>query len=84
MWEKIMEVGQEFKIQPYGTEALSTLRIEMGHVAGSELDGRTIPYDNSLEGLSSKKKDFIGKRSLDRKAFIAEDRQKVVGVVPIR
>jgi sarcosine oxidase subunit alpha len=51
MWEKIMEVGQEFKIQPYGTEALSTLRIEMGHVAGSELDGRTIPYDNSLEGL---------------------------------
>ena len=48
----------------YGTEALSTLRIEMGHVAGSELDGRTIPYDNSLEGLVSKKKDFIGKRSL--------------------
>ena len=83
MWEKIIEIGHEFKIQPYGTEALSTLRIEMGHVAGSELDGRTIPYDNSLEGMISKKKDFIGKRSLNRKAFIAEDRQKVVGVVPI-
>ena len=83
MWEKIIEIGKEFKIQPYGTEALSTLRIEMGHVAGSELDGRTIPYDNSLEGLLSKKKDFIGKRSLNRKAFIAEDRQKVVGVVPL-
>ena len=52
MWEKIMEVGQEFKIQPYGTEALSTLRIEMGHVAGSELDGRTIPYDNSLRRIT--------------------------------
>ena len=36
-----------------------------------------------LEGLLSKKKDFIGKRSLDREAFIAEDRQKVVGVVPL-
>jgi sarcosine oxidase subunit alpha len=83
MWKKIMEIGKEFEIQPYGTEALSTLRIEMGHIAGSELDGRTIPYDNSLEGLVSKKKDFIGKRSLDRKAFVAEDRQKVVGVVPI-
>jgi len=83
MWEKINEVGKEFAIQPYGTEALSTLRIEMGHVAGSELDGRTIPYDNGLQGLVSKKKDFIGKRSLDREAFIAEDRQKVVGVVPI-
>jgi len=83
MWEKIMEIGKDFKIQPYGTEALSTLRIEMGHVAGSELDGRTIPYDNSLEGMVSKKKDFIGKRSLNKKAFTAEDRQKVVGVVPL-
>ena len=83
MWEKINEVGKEFAIQPYGTEALSTLRIEMGHVAGSELDGRTIPYDNGLQGLISKKKDFIGKRSLNREAFIAEDRQKVVGVVPL-
>ena len=83
MWEKIIEVGKEFEIQPYGTEALSTLRIEMGHVAGSELDGRTIPYDNGLQGLISKKKDFIGKRSLNRSSFVAEDRQKVVGVVPI-
>ena len=83
MWEKIIEVGKEFAIQPYGTEALSTLRIEMGHVAGSELDGRTIPYDNGLQGLVSKKKDFIGKRSLNKEAFIAVDRQKVVGVVPI-
>ena len=83
MWERIIEVGKEFNIQPYGTEALSTLRIEMGHVAGSELDGRTIPYDNSLEGLVSKKKDFIGKRSLTKKAFTASDRQKIVGVVPL-
>ena len=83
MWEKIIEIGKDFQIQPYGTEALSTLRIEMGHVAGSELDGRTIPYDNSLEGLLSKKKDFIGKRSLNRAAFVVEDRQKVVGVVPL-
>ena len=55
----------------------------MGHVAGSELDGRTIPYDTGLDGLASKKKDFIGKRSLNRKAFIADDRQRIVGLVPI-
>ena len=73
MWEKIIELGEEFQIQPYGTEALSTLRIEMGHVAGSELDGRTIPYDNALEGLLSKKKDFIGKRSLQRAAALCND-----------
>ena len=82
MWEKMMEIGKEFNIQPYGTEALSTLRIEMGHVAGPELDGRTIPYDVSLDGLVSKKKDFIGKRSLQKEAFNKHDRQKIVGLVP--
>ena len=82
MWEKMMEIGKEFNIQPYGTEALSTLRIEMGHVAGPELDGRTIPYDVALEGLVSKKKDFIGKRSLQKEAFNTSDRQKIVGLVP--
>ena len=83
MWERIIEIGEEFNMQPYGTEALSTLRIEMGHVAGPELDGRTIPYDVSLEGLVSKKKDFIGKRSLIKEAFNKEDRQKIVGLVPL-
>ncbi|MDC3038442.1 sarcosine oxidase subunit alpha family protein [bacterium] len=83
MWEKMMDVGKEFGNQPYGTEALSTLRIEMGHVAGPELDGRTIPSDVSLDGLVSKKKDFIGKNSLGRESFNVESRQKIVGLIPI-
>jgi len=83
MWEKVIEVGQEMNIEPYGTEALSTLRIEMGHVAGSEIDGRVISSDLSLEGMLSKKKDFIGKRSLKREAFLSDNRQKIVGLVPI-
>jgi len=78
-----MELGKEMNIEPYGTEALSTLRIEMGHVAGSEIDGRVIPSDLSLDGMLSKKKDFIGKRSLNRKAFIDPEREKIVGVVPL-
>ena len=82
MWEKLMELGKDLRVQPYGTEALSTLRIEMGHVAGPELDGRTIPSDVSLDGMVSKKKDFIGKRSLAKEAFIKNDRQKIVGLVP--
>jgi glycine cleavage system aminomethyltransferase T len=83
MWEKIMEIGKEMNIEPYGTEALSTLRIEMGHVAGSEIDGRVIASDLSLENLLSKKKDFIGKRSLNRPAFLNPEREKIVGVVPL-
>ena len=83
MWEKIMELGKEMNIEPYGTEALSTLRIEMGHVAGSEIDGRVISSDLSLEGMLSKKKDFIGKRSLNREAFLNPNREKIVGVIPL-
>tara|TARA_B100000035_G_scaffold63065_1_gene51125 strand:- start:15740 stop:18736 length:2997 start_codon:yes stop_codon:yes gene_type:complete len=83
MWNEIIIQGKDLGIQPYGTEALSTLRIEMGHVAGSEIDGRTIAYDLSLEGMLSQKKDFIGKRSLSRKAFTEDNREKIVGVVPI-
>lgn len=83
MWEKIIELGKEMNIEPYGTEALSTLRIEMGHVAGSEIDGRVISSDLSLEGMLSKKKDFIGKRSLNREAFLDPNREKIVGVVPL-
>ena len=83
MWEKIIEYGREMNIEPYGTEALSTLRIEMGHVAGSEIDGRTISSDLSLETMLNKKKDFIGKRSLNREAFSDPNREKIVGVVPI-
>ena len=83
MWENIIKFGEEFNIQPYGTEALSTLRIEMGHIAGPEIDGRTIPYDVSLEGLISKKKDFIGKRSLNKEAFKSPNREKIVGLIPI-
>jgi len=83
MWEKIIELGKEMNIEPYGTEALSTLRIEMGHVAGSEIDGRVISSDLSLEGMLSKKKDFIGKRSLNREAFLNPNREKIVGVVPL-
>jgi len=69
MWEKMMEVGKEYNIQPYGTEALSTLRIEMGHVAGPELDGRTIPYDISLEGLVSNKKRFYWQKITFKNGF---------------
>ncbi len=45
VWEAFMRVGKEFDITPYGTEALSMLRIEKGHIVGGELDGRTTAAD---------------------------------------
>ena len=40
-----MQAGAPFGILPYGTEALSVMRIEKGHVAGNEIDGRTTAWD---------------------------------------
>ena len=43
----------------------------------SEIDGRVIASDLSLEGMLSKKKDFIGKRSLNREIGRASCRERV-------
>ena len=45
VWELLMAAGAAFDIVPYGMEALGVLRIEKGHVAGPELDGRTTARD---------------------------------------
>ena len=61
-WEKCMEAGKEFKITPYGTEAMHLLRAEKGFIiAGQETDGTITPVDLQMDWIISKKKyDFIG------------------------
>ncbi|MBM84660.1 MAG: sarcosine oxidase subunit alpha, partial [Rhodospirillaceae bacterium] len=56
VWEVIMEAGKPYGIIPYGTEAMAIMRIEKGHVAGSELDGRTTADDLGLGRMASTKK----------------------------
>ncbi|MEQ8651879.1 MAG: sarcosine oxidase subunit alpha family protein [Kiloniellales bacterium] len=60
VWEAILGAGGSFDLRPYGTEAMGALRIEKGHVAGPELDGRTTLADLCLAGFASKKKPFVG------------------------
>lgn len=80
MWNAIWEAGQEYGLVPYGTEALSVLRIEKGHVAGNELDGRTTAADMGLGKMMSSKKEFIGKTLSQREGMIADDRATLVGL----
>ena len=82
VWEAILKAGKLFGIQPYGTEAIGILRIEKGHVAMSELDGRTIPADFGFAKLQ-KDEDFVGKRSLERKAIKEAKRRRIVGLESI-
>ena len=55
---------------PYGTEAMSTLRIEKGHVVvGPEADGRTTADDLGMGKLVSPAKWCVGKPLLARTAL---------------
>ncbi|MGQ0663018.1 MAG: sarcosine oxidase subunit alpha family protein [Pseudomonadota bacterium] len=82
-WEAVLAAGHEFDIVPYGTEAMGVLRIEKGHPAGPELDGRTTPEDLGLGRLVSKTKDFVGRRLLSRPALVDSNRHRLVGLVPV-
>jgi sarcosine oxidase subunit alpha len=83
VWQALMETGVDHGIAPYGIEALANLRIEKGHVAGGELDGRTTPDDLGLGRMASTKKDFIGRHMLTRPDLQRTDREQLVGLVPV-
>jgi sarcosine oxidase subunit alpha len=83
VWCALLEAGEPQGIVAYGTEAMSVMRIEKGHVAGGELNGQTTADDLGLGRLVSRVKPFIGGRMLDREAFVDAARPKLVGLVPV-
>ncbi len=82
-WRKCIEVGSEYGIQPYGTEALHVMRAEKGFIMiGDETDGTVIPQDLNLNWAVSKTKtDFIGKRAHKRSFMISSQRKRLVGLL---
>jgi len=80
----LVDAGRELEVTPYGVEALSVLRIEKGHAAGAELNGRTTAHDLGLGKLLSKAKPFIGREMAARPPLTASDRPRLVGLMPIR
>ena len=79
-WLELLEAGKELGVTAYGTEALGAMRIEKGHVAGSELDGRTTAKDLGLEGMANRDKHFIGKQASQRPGLLEDGRLQVVGL----
>ena len=73
--------GKEFDAILYGTEALGVMRIEKGHAAGNELDGRSTAAHLGLGGFVSKKKDCIGK-VLSKRAGL-DNEVRLVGLMPV-
>ncbi|MDO5947615.1 MULTISPECIES: sarcosine oxidase subunit alpha family protein [Burkholderia cepacia complex] len=82
VWEAIMNAGAEFDITPYGTETMHVLRAEKGYIiVGQDTDGSVTPIDLGMEGLVSKTKDFLGKRSLSRSDTSRPGRKQFVGLL---
>jgi len=80
LWEHILKAAAPLGIKPYGLEALASLRIEKGHVAGLELDHRNTLDDLGLGKMAAKEKPFIGKELRLREKYQAPDRWSLVGL----
>jgi len=84
IWSAALVAGRDHEITPYGTETMHVLRAEKGYiVVGQDTDGSLTPIDLGLQGMCSKKKDFIGKRSLERSDCTRSDRKQWVGLLGV-
>ncbi|MBB6172702.1 sarcosine oxidase subunit alpha [Nocardiopsis mwathae] len=83
VWDAVMAAGEPLGITPYGTETMHVLRAEKGFiVVGHETDGSVTPLDLGMGWAVSKRRDFVGKRSLRRPDTAREDREQLVGLLP--
>ena len=80
LWEHILKAAAPLGIKPYGLEALASLRIEKGQVAGLELDHRNTLDDLGLGKMAAKDKAYIGKELRFREKLQAPDRWSLVGL----
>lgn len=83
LWELLFEAGQQYDITPYGTETMHVLRAEKGFIiVGQDTDGTVTPMDAGMSwAIGKKKKDFVGKRSLNRPDIMAGGRKQLVGLL---
>ena len=83
LWKKILVAGEEYNILPVGSEASHVLRVEKGFLSlGHEVDGTVDAHDLGMGWVMSKKKDFIGKRSVELRRTLEKPRRELVGILP--
>ncbi|SFS32256.1 2Fe-2S iron-sulfur cluster-binding protein [Saccharopolyspora flava] len=75
-----LALWEDIGVTPYGTEAMHVLRAEKGYViVGQDTDGTVTPLDLGMP--VSRRKDFLGKRSLTRADTARADRPQLVGLL---
>lgn len=83
VWEHLMAAGQPWNLRAYGLEALASLRIEKGHVVGSELDGRTTLADVGMGKMASALKPYWGQALSQSPNLTRGNRPTLVGLEAI-
>lgn len=83
VWQHLMAAGAPWQLRAYGLEALASLRIEKGHVTGSELDGRTTLGDVGMGKMASALKPYWGQALSQRPNLVRPNRPTLVGLEAI-
>ena len=80
LWERLLDRAAPLGLKPYGLEALASLRIEKGHVAGLELDHRNTLDDLGLGKMAASTKPYVGRELRERADLRAAERWSLVGL----
>ncbi|MPZ85813.1 MAG: FAD-dependent oxidoreductase [Actinophytocola sp.] len=84
VWRAVLAAGEAHGITPYGTETMHVLRAEKGYpIVGQDTDGTVTPIDLGMDWVVSKRKQFVGRRSLQRPDTARPDRKQLVGLLPV-
>jgi len=67
LWDRLLEVGKDEGIVPFGVEAQRVLRLEKGHIiVGQDSDGLTHPFEAGLDWAVPKNKaEYVGKAAVE-------------------
>jgi sarcosine oxidase subunit alpha len=67
LWERLIDAGERYGLEPVGVEAQRVLRLEKGHIiVGQDTDGLTFPQEAGLEwAVSQSKEYFVGGPAID-------------------
>jgi methylglutamate dehydrogenase subunit C len=80
LWQHLLARAAPVGLKPYGLEALASLRIEKGYIAGLELDHRNTLDDLGLGKMAARDKAFVGRALRQRQELQASNRWSLVGI----
>jgi sarcosine oxidase subunit alpha len=83
LFEALVSQAEALGGGAYGMEALNVLRLEKGFITHAEIHGRVTAFDVGMQGLMSRKKDFIGKAAATRPGLLDESREQLVGLTAL-